>query len=232
MMHSTMAIDVVGKDLDPSERLPILCEIVRKTEHLQVRAIAILFADESWKPAGSWSAFCKSEFGWDDSYASRMKKAAQMVLSGVTITNESQARALSSVDPDDRNDVLEKARSAFGAEPSSSQIQKSIMGIDDGDEDDQKLDECESAQDEIDCILNDMRSLLKRIKALPKNGAGKWINMSHVIADMKTAADSIKHGRPHGPCDEDGPHDRNCLCGGLMWLPKNVLDRPKENADE
>ena len=227
MEHTTMAIDVLGQDMPTEDRLPILCEIIRKTEHLQVRAIAVLYADKSWKSRGSWSAFCKSEFGWDDSYASRMKKAGLMVLSGVTITNESQARALATIDPDDRNDVLEKAREQFGGEPSASQIQAVDRG-EDNEDDGSSLDEVESAKDEIDCILNDMRAILKRIKSLPKNGAGKWINMSHVIADMKTAADSIKHGRPHGPCDEDGPHDHNCLCGGLGWLPKNVIDRPKE----
>jgi hypothetical protein len=232
----TIAEDIVGSAMSPVERLPVLCEIIRKTENLQVRAMAVLIADAEYeKTHGSWTAFCRKEFGWDDSYASRMKKAAQMVLSGVSITNESQARALASVDPEKREEVLEKARKAFGQEPSASQIAAAEREFDDEDEDGDESSHASrmlADQREIDEVIAAMRDVMKKIKALPKSGAGRWINMAHLVADMKNAANTLKHGRPHGPCDEWGTHDDKCLCGGTGWLPQHVLERPKTETDK
>jgi hypothetical protein len=227
-----IAAEVVGHELSAEERMPVLCEIVRKTEHLQVRAIAVLFADRSWENTHeTWTAFCRAEFGWDDSYASRMKKAAQMVLNGVSITNESQARALATVDPEKREEVLEKARKAFGQEPSASQISKAEREFDeDTDVEESSDSEMISAQKDIDSIISELRGVLRSIKALDPKREGRWINMTHLIADLKGAADSLKHARPHGPCDEWGKHDENCICGGNGWLPKHVLERPKQEG--
>lgn len=223
---STIATEVVGTEMTAEQRLPVLCEIVRKTEQLQVRAIAVLFADgEFAKTHGSWTNFCRSEFNWDDSYASRMKTAAMMVLGGTTITNESQARALASVSPDKREEVLTKAREKAGAEPSASQITQVIRSEQDGGGD--LPDGVTDAQDDIDDCISDLRAVLKKIKSLDPDTVGKWINIAHVAADLKSAADALKHARPHGKCDEWGTHGKNCLCGGNGWLPKHVLERPK-----
>lgn len=222
--------EVVGSSMSVEERFPVLCEIVKKTENLQVRALAILYADESWKDThGTWTAFCRSEFGWDDSYASRMKKAAEMVLGGVTIVNESQARALASVLPEMRNEVLEKARKTAGREPSAAQISMAERDIDGDDRDDgePRPVDMKPAQSDIDECLSDLRAVLKKIKSMP-GSSSRWINMPHLIADMKSAAEALKHARPHGPCDEWGKHDENCLCGGTGWLPKHVLERPRK----
>jgi hypothetical protein len=225
MNHSEIATDLVGA-MTAEERLPVLCEIIRKTETLQVRAVAVIYGDREYeKTHGSWTAFCRSEFEWDDSYASRMRKAAEMVLDGISITNESQARALSSVEPEKREGVLEKARRSVGGEPSASQIS---MADSDDERDEAGPDQIKRDQAEIDSIVRDLRAVLKRVKDLPKNGSGMWVNMPHLIADMKNAAEALKHARPHGPCDEWGTsHDENCLCGGTGWLPKHVLERPK-----
>lgn len=227
MNAMTIADEIVGSGLSPTERLPVLCEIVRKTESLQVRAIAVLLADGEYETShGNWTSFCRSEFGWDDSYASRMRKAASMVLDGSTITTEAQARVLSKVDPERREEILEKAREkSAGAEPSASVIASVIAD----DDDDSEADDSRMLTDqkEIDAIISAMRDVLKKIKELPKNGSGRWINMPHIVADLKNAANALKHGRPHGPCDEWGGHGEKCLCGGTGWLPKHVLERPK-----
>ena len=63
-----IAAEVVGNEMTTAERLPVLCEIVRKTEHLQVRAIAVLYADCEWENTHeTWTNFCRHEFNWDDS---------------------------------------------------------------------------------------------------------------------------------------------------------------------
>jgi hypothetical protein len=226
--HMTIAEEIVGGDLTPKERLPVLCEIVRKTESLQVRAISVLLADEEYvQTHGNWTSFCRAEFGWDDSYASRMKKAASMVLDGSTITTEAQARVLSKIDPDKREEILEKAREkTAGSEPSASVIASVIAESD--EEDAPHNSRMLTDQKEIDAVIAAMRDVLRKIKDLPKNGSGRWINMPHLVADLKNAANALKHGRPHGECDEWGKHDENCLCGGTGWLPKHVLERPKE----
>jgi hypothetical protein len=229
MKHSDIANELVGA-MSAEDRFPVLCEIIRKTETLQVRAVAVIYADREYeKSHGTWTAFCRSVFEWDDSYASRMRKAAEMFLDGISITSESQARALSTVDPEKREEVLEKARQAFGKEPSASQIKEM-----ESEDDTPHWSGMDKDQAEIDSILKDMRSILKRIKELPKDGAGMWINLPHLIADMRSAAEALKHGRPHGQCDEWGSHGPKCLCGGTGWLPKNVLERPKggNNGDE
>lgn len=226
-----IADEIVGSGLSPTERLPVLCEIVRKTESLQVRAIAVLLADKEYENShGNWTSFCRSEFGWDDSYASRMRKAASMVLEGSSITTEAQARVLSKVDPEMREDILEKAREkSSGAEPSASMIASVIASSDDDEEsgDSESKSRMLTDQKEIDEIVAAMRDVLRKIKDLPKTGSGRWINMPHLVTDLKNAANALKHGRPHGPCDEWGPHDDKCLCGGSGWLPKHVLERPK-----
>lgn len=220
-----IAVEVIGDEMTVQERLPVLCEIVRKTEHLQVRAVAVLYSDREWENThDTWTNFCRHEFNWDDSYASRMKKAAEMIIGGTTITNESQARALASVAPDKREEVLTKARDKAGSEPSATQISAVIKEEQsDGDEPDGMSD----AQDEIDNCISDLRAVLKRIKAIDAKRVGRWINMAHLVADLKSAADTLKHARPHAACDEWGKHDENCLCGGNGWLPKHVLERPK-----
>ena len=227
MNHIALADEIVGTSLTPSERLPVLCEIVRKTESLQVRAIAVLIADNQFEQThGNWSAFCRSEFGWDDSYASRMRKAASMVLAGSTITTEAQARILSKIDPEQREQILERAREKVDGEPSASVI-ASVIAEEGDDDESPHATRMLNDQKEIDAVIVAMRDVLRRIKDLPKNGSGRWINMPHLIADLKNAANALKHGRPHGPCDEWSKHDENCLCGGSGWLPKHVLERPK-----
>lgn len=224
---TTIATEVVGGAMTPEERLPVLCEIVRKTESLQVRAIAVLYADKEYERThGNWTAFCRMEFGWDDSYASRMKKAAEMVLDGVTITNESQARALATVEPKRRNEVLEKARDKFGKEPSGSQV-SITADAHDAVEEEYAQTSMKNAQDAIDEVVGMLRDALKAAKALRSDSAGRWINLPHLVTDLKNAAEALKRARPHGPCDEWGKHDANCLCGGTGWLPKHVLERPK-----
>lgn len=224
---ATIATEIVGSDMTADERLPVLCEIVRKTEHLQVRALAVLYADgEFEKSHGNWTAFCRAEFGWDDSYASRMRKAAEMVLGGVAITNESQARALAKVEPGRRNEVMEKARERFGREPSGTQVSV-VADSHDAIEAEYADASMRNAQDAVDEVVAMLRAALKAAKALPKDGAGRWINLPHVVTDLKNAAEAMKRARPHGPCDEWGKHDENCLCGGTGWLPKHVLERPK-----
>lgn len=221
-----IAMELVGNRLSREERLPVLCEIVRRAETLQVRAIAVIISDGRYEEThGSWSSFCRSEFKWDDSYASRMRRAGQMVLDGVDIATEAQARVLANVPEDRREEVLRRSREECGdSEPTAADIRSVIDDMDGNDE----PDSMREAQSEIDSIIKDMRSLLKRVKDLPKNGAGMWINMPHLIADMKNAAEALKHARPHGPCDEWGTkHDDKCLCGGTGWLPKHVLERPK-----
>lgn len=223
---TTLAVEVVGANMSLDERYPLLCEIVKRAEHLQVRAVAVLFDDESWKETHeTWTAFCRSEFGWDDSYASRMKKAAQMVLGGTPITNEAQARALAAVDPLQRNAVLDKARKESGGEPTASQIGAAHRESD-GESGDQ-ADAIDQARTDIDECVVELRAVLRKIKLLPSNAAGRWINMPHLVADLRSAADALKRARPHGPCDEDGTHEQSCLCGGTRWLPQHVLDRPR-----
>lgn len=227
---ATIATEIVGADMTANERLPVLCEIVRKTEHLQVRALAVLYADGEYeKTHGNWTAFCRSEFGWDDSYASRMRKAAEMVLGGVSITNEAQARALAKVEPTRRNEVLEEARSKFGREPSGSQV-SITADAHAAVEEEYAATSMKNAQDAIDEVVAMLRAALKAAKELRQDSAGRWLNLPHVVADLKNAAESLKHARPHGPCDEWGKHDENCLCGGTGWLPKHVLERPKTEA--
>ena len=227
IVTSNLADELVGCQLTVSERFPILCEIVKKTETLQVRAIAVLFADESWKEShGTWTAFCRSEFQWDDSYASRMKRAAKMVIDGTSITTEAQARALASVPQEKRNEILDKCRDENGSEPSASQIVEKHSEFHD-DASESLSFEIEEAQAEIDQCIFDMRSLLKKIKAINPHKTGRWINMSHLIADLKSAAEALKHARPHGPCDEHVVGDQKCICAGNGWLPKHVLDRPR-----
>jgi hypothetical protein len=226
-----IAAEVVGNEMTTAERLPVLCEIVRKTEHLQVRAIAVLYADCEWENTHeTWTNFCRHEFNWDDSYASRMKKAAQMIIGGTTITNESQARALATVSPDKREDVLGKARDKAGSEPSATQISAVIKA--EQAEGSALTDGMTEAQDEIDDCISDLRAVLKRIKALDPKNVGRWINLAHLIADMKSAADTLKHARPHAACDERGNHDASCLCGGNNWLPKHVIERPKSEKNK
>ena len=219
-----IAAEVVGNEMTTAERLPVLCEIVRKTEHLQVRAIAVLYADCEWENTHeTWTTFCRHEFKWDDSYASRMKKAAQMII-------ESQARALATVSPDKREDVLGKARDKAGSEPSATQISAVIKA--EPAEGSALTDGMTEAQDEIDDCISDLRTVLKRIKALDPKNVGRWINLAHLIADMKSAADTLKHARPHAACDELGNHDASCLCGGNNWLPKHVIERPKSEKNK
>ena len=225
--HNEIILEIVGADMTVEERIPVLCEIVRKTEHLQVRAVALLWADEAWKPHGSWTAFCRSEFGWDDSYASRIKKAAEMILDGTTITNEAQARALSTVPKEKRNDIMKAARDALGCEPSASQITR----LADAEEDKApKVCHLKDDQEDIDEIIKDLNDIMKRVKLLPVNAAGKWINLPHITSDIKNAVDALKHSRPHGACDEGPVHDEHCICGGTGWLPKSVLARAKDFA--
>jgi hypothetical protein len=219
--------EVDASNYTPDERYPILCEIVKKTEHLQVRALAVLYADRLWvEEHGTWTAFCRSAFGWDDSYASRMKKAAEMVIEGTPVSNEAQARALSSVPPEKRREVLEKAREESGSEPSASDIRSVVEKF--GPEKVNAEADMQDAQDDIDSCLADLRAVLKRIKSLDPKKSGRWINLPHVVADLKNAAEALKHARPHGECDEWGTHGSSCLCGGTKWLPKSILDRPKE----
>ena len=223
--HIQIADEIVGETLTPAERAPVLCEIVRKAESLQVRAVAVLFSDGVYKEKhGSWSAFCRAEFGWDDSYASRMCAAARMVLEGTPITTEAQARVLAKVDPDDRDEILEKAREeSGGSEPTAAKIGEVIAGRAapatgaTGMLDDQR---------KVDEIVSALRSVLTMAKDLDPRGAGRWLNMPHFVADLKNAANALKHARPHGACD-GGTHDAHCLCGGSGWLPKAVLERPK-----
>lgn len=226
---NTLIQEVDAANYTPDERYPILCEIVKKTEHLQVRALAVLYADRLWvEEHGTWTAFCRSAFGWDDSYASRMKKAAEMVLDGTPVSTEAQARALASVPSDRRAEVLERAREEKGSEPSASEIRSVAekLGPADADSD----PDIDVAKDAIDDCLSDLRAVLKKIKALDPNGAGRWINLPHVVADLKNAAEALKHARPHGECDEWGSHGPKCLCGGTKWLPKHVLERPKQGG--
>jgi len=226
---NTLIQEVDAANYTPDERYPILCEIVKKTEHLQVRALAVLYADRLWvEEHGTWTAFCRSAFGWEDSYASRMKKAAEMVLSGTPVSTEAQARALSSVPSEKRNEVLEKAREEKGSEPSASDIRSVAEKF--GPEAVNAESDMQDAQDDIDSCLADLRAVLKRIKSLDSKKSGRWINMPHLIADIKNAAEALKHARPHGECDEWGTHGSSCLCGGTKWLPKHVLERPKEGG--
>lgn len=230
MSHTDeMAVELVGSGMTREERLPVLCEIVRRAETLQVRAVAVIISDGRYEEThGSWTSFCRSEFKWDDSYASRMRKAGQMVLDGLDITTEAQARALSLVPEERRKEVLQRSREDAGdSEPTASDIRSTIDEMDDDEKDDSVSERIRIGQSEIDAIVKDMRATLKRIKDLPSTGAGMWINLSHVVADLKNAAEALKHARPHAPCDEWSNHDRNCLCGGTGWLPKHVLDRPK-----
>lgn len=223
--HIQIADAIIGESLTPAERTPVLCEIVRKAESLQVRAVAVLFADGVYKEKhGSWSAFCRSEFGWDDSYASRMCTAARMVLQGTPITTEAQARVLSKADPDEREEILEKAREeSGGSEPTAAKIGEVIASRSSSGEDDtDMLDD----QRQIDEIVSALRAVLNMAKGLDPRGAGRWLNMPHFVADLKNAANALKHARPHGPCD-GGKHDSHCLCGGSGWLPRAVLERPK-----
>jgi glycerol-3-phosphate cytidylyltransferase-like family protein len=221
--------EVDAANYTPDQRYPILCEIVKKTEHLQVRALAVLYADRLWvEEHGTWTSFCRSSFGWDDSYASRMKKAAEMVLSGTPVSTEAQARALSSVPSEKRNEVLEKAREEKGSEPSASDIRSVVEKF--GPDAINAESDMQDAQDDIDSCIADLRAVLKRIKSLPSKKSGRWINMPHLIADIKNAAEALKHARPHGKCDEWGNHSEDCLCGGTKWLPKHVLERPKEGG--
>jgi hypothetical protein len=224
--HIQIADEIVGESLAPAERTPVLCEIVRKAESLQVRAVAVLYADGLFREThGSWSAFCKSEFGWDDSYASRMASAARMILEGTSITTEAQARVLSKVDPDEREEVLEKAREkSGGSEPSASVISEVISSSKSDAVDTDMLDD----QRQVDEVIAALRAALNMAKALDPRGPGRWLNMPHFVSDLKNAANALKHARPHGPCDDgDGKHDKHCLCGGSGWLPKHVLERPK-----
>lgn len=226
---TNIVAEVVGHELSVEERLPVLCEIVKKTEALQVRALAVLYADEAWKGGyGSWTDFCRREFGWDDSYASRMRKAAQMLLDGTPVSTEAQARALSSVPPEKRSEVLEAAREKRGSEPSASDIRSVAEKF--GPESVNAENDMDEAKAEIDGCISALRDVLKRIKSLDPKGAGRWVNMPHLIADLKSAAEALKHARPHGECDEWGQHGDNCLCGGTKWLPKHVLERPKKGG--
>lgn len=222
--------EIDAANYTPDERYPILCEIVKKTEHLQVRALAVLYADRLWiEEHGTWTAFCRSCFGWDDSYASRMKKAAEMVIGGTPVSTEAQARALSSVPAEQRNEVLAIARrEKIGSEPSASDIRSVAEKF--GPESVNSEDDMDEAKAEIDGCISALRDVLKRIKALDPKGAGRWVNMPHLIADLKSAAEALKHARPHGECDEWGAHGDNCLCGGTKWLPKHVLERPKKGG--
>lgn len=215
----------IPSDMTPSQRTPVLCEIIRKTEHLQIRAVAQLLSDAAYE--GSWSSFCKCEFGWDDSYASRMRSAAKMFLDGTPITTEAQARVLSSVEPEKRAEVIERAREANGGvEPSASDIRAVI-----GEDDEEEGSTMAADKAAIESVLADLRSAMKKAKALPIKGAGRWLNQQHLMADIKNAASELKHAAPHGPCDEWGPHNENCLCGGSGWLPKHVLERPKQEGE-
>ena len=212
----------IPEDMSPQQRAPILCEIIRKTEHLQIRAVAQLLSDAAYE--GSWSSFCKAEFGWDDSYASRMRSAAKMFLDGTPITTEAQARVLASVEPERRAEVMQRAREETGgSEPTASDIRSVIQEADEAEDSlmltDRKL---------FEEIIGDLRSAMKRVKALPIKGAARWLNIAHLTADIKNAANELKSASPHGPCDEWGKHDENCLCGGSGWLPKKVLERPKQ----
>ena len=214
----------IPSDMTPAQRAPMLCEIIRKTEHLQIRAVAQLLSDGAYE--GSWSSFCKAEFGWDDSYASRMRSAARMFLDGTPITTEAQARVLASVEPEKRTEVIERAREANGGvEPSASDIRHAI-----GEEDESCDSSMEADKAEIEAVLADLRSAMKKAKALAIKGAGRWLNHQHLMADIRNAANELKHAAPHGPCDEWGPHNENCLCGGSGWLPKHVLERPKQEG--
>lgn len=234
MKQTELTVGLVPSNLTVAERQPILLEIIRKAEHLQIRAVAVLYADAQWKEdKGTWTGFCRSQFGWDDSYASRMKHAAQMVIEGSTITTEAQARALTAVEPSQRSAVLDAAREKSGREPTASDISREASVSDE----DGVLSSstCQAAgvtmddaANSIDDLVGRLRTVLRDAKALAKDGAGRWVNLPHLITDLKNAADALKHARPYGDCDEGGEHDANCLCGGTGWLPQHVLERPRK----
>lgn len=223
-----IAAEIVSPDLSPSDRFVVLIEIVKKTENLQVRAIAVLYADRVWEVSGNWTKFCRDTFGWDDSYASRMKRASEMILSGSTVTTESQARVLAQIpDAIKREEVLARARESVGREPSNGDIADVIDELQ-SESGVEQLDALKNDQYRIDVVVELLREALREVKRLPTQGAGRWVNTPHIIADLKNAANALKHARPHGDCDEGGEHDVNCLCGGSKWLPQHVLERPRK----